>query len=245
VIIENVVQPRSNGVKPIRVLMADQDESLHPDYRESLSQEGFDMATALSGLECVSSLREQAPDVLVLEPQLPWGGGDGVLAMMGEDPGLANIPVMVLTSCHDHHFLKHMTQFLISDYQLKPLTPDRLVERLRNLINHPGLRFTLAEENTRLECMIARRTGGRVWSLHVENIEGRIIVHGNSGSHHVKQLALAAVQEVFQASNSSKLVNIEMVIEVTQVDKLQSRRRASSATRNDNYLDELNLTKEN
>ena len=47
---EAVVQPWSNGSKPIRVLMADPDESLHPLYREPLSQEGFEMIAALSGL---------------------------------------------------------------------------------------------------------------------------------------------------------------------------------------------------
>ena len=66
--------------------MADPDESLQPLYRERLMQEGFELATASSGLECVARLRERVPDVLVLEPQLPWGGGEGVLAMMGEVP---------------------------------------------------------------------------------------------------------------------------------------------------------------
>ena len=79
-----LVQPRLNGSTPIRVLMADPDECLPLAYRESLSREGFELVTAASGLECVARLRERVPDVLVLEPQLPWGGGDGVLAMMGE-----------------------------------------------------------------------------------------------------------------------------------------------------------------
>ena len=36
-------------------------------------------------------------DVLVMDPSLPWGGGDGVLAMMYEDPGIPVVPVIVLT----------------------------------------------------------------------------------------------------------------------------------------------------
>ena len=63
---EAFVQQRSNGSKLIRVLMADPDESLQPLYRERLLQEGFELATALSGLECVARLRERVPDVLVL-----------------------------------------------------------------------------------------------------------------------------------------------------------------------------------
>ena len=145
--------------------MADPDESLHPTYREPLSQNGFEMITALSGLECLARLRERVPDMLVLEPQLPWGGGDGVLAMMGESSALAIIPVMILTSCRDPQVLEAVSRFPISDYQVKPLSPNRLAERLRSILDRPGLHFTMAEQNGRLECAIARRTGGRIYDL--------------------------------------------------------------------------------
>ena len=100
--------------------MADPDESLQPVYREPLAQEGFDVVAARSGLECVARLRERVPDVLVLEPQLPWGGGEGVLAIMGEVPALANVPVMVLTSCRDPH--AHGRHVAVSDQRLPTQT---------------------------------------------------------------------------------------------------------------------------
>ena len=175
-----VVQPRSNASKPVRVLMADPDRSLRPVYRGPLFDEGFELVTAASGLECVARLRERVPDVLVLEPQLPWGGGEGVLAMMGEIPALATVPVMVLTSCRDPRLLEAVGRFPVCDYQLKPLAPDRLAGRLRSILAHPKLRFTLAEQNGRLECSITRRTGGRIYDLHVETLDGRVIVHGRS-----------------------------------------------------------------
>ena len=230
--------------------MADPDASLAPVYRGPLLQEGFELVMAASGLECVARLRECVPDVLVLEPQLPWGGGDGVLAMMGEVPGLAVIPVMVLTSCRDRHVLKGLARFPVSDYHLKPLAPDRLVGRLRSLLAHPRLRFTLAEQAGRLECSIARRTGGRVQNLRVETVQGRVIVRGRSGSHHVKQLALAAVLEAFEASQSQS-ERVEVDIEVAPIDGWQARRCALSETRAGNYSNhlahkkEFDLTKEN
>ena len=130
---ETGVQPRSNCSTPIRVVVADPDESLHPVYRELLSREGFEVVAAVSGLDCVARLLQRVPDVLVLEPLLPWGGGDGVLAMMSENPALAIVPVMVLTSCRDPHVLNRVAPFPIGDYQLKPLAPDRLAGRLRSL----------------------------------------------------------------------------------------------------------------
>jgi DNA-binding response OmpR family regulator len=239
----NIDQLRSNGSKPIRVLIADPDASLHPFYREPLLREGFEVDSALSGLECVSRLRERAPDVLVLEPLLPWGGGDGVLAMMGEDPRFATIPVLVLTSCLDPHVLDRVTRFPINDYQLKPIASDRLAGRLRTLLNRPKRHFALAEQTGRLECSIANRTGGRVWDLRVENIDGRIIVHGRSDSHHVKQLALAAVMEAFEASQSQS-ERVDLDIEVVPNDNWLSRRDVLLGTRYDNYSNQFDLTKE-
>jgi DNA-binding response OmpR family regulator len=238
---EAVAEQRSNGPRPIRVLMADPDESLQPLYREPLMQDGFELATATGGLECVARLRERVPDVLVLEPQLPWGGGEGVLAIMGENPELATVPVMVLTSCRDARLLEAVSRFPVSDYQLKPLAPNRLVGRLRSILAHPKLRFTLAEQNGRLECSIARRTGGRVQNLRVETIEGRVIVRGRSDSHHVKQLALAAVLEAFEASQT-QAERVELDIEVAPIDGWQAERCALSETRNKNYSNELAFT---
>jgi DNA-binding response OmpR family regulator len=224
--------------------MADPDEPLHLLYRQRLSEEGFQATAAFSGLECAARLRERVPDVLVLEPQLPWGGGEGVLAMMGEIPALAAVPVMVLTSCRDRRLMEAVARFPVSDYQLKPLAAERLAERLRSILAHPKLRFTLAEQNGRLECSIARRTGGRIYDLRVETIEGRIIVHGRSDSHHVKQLALAAVLEAFEASQS-QTERVELDIEVAPIDGWQARRCVLSETRNEKCSDEVALINEN
>ena len=210
---EASVQPRSNGSTPIRVLMADPDPSLPPVYREPLSREGFDLGTAADGLECIARLRERVPDVLVLEPHIPWGGGDGVLAIMDESPDLAMVPVMILTSRRDPHVLKRVERFPISDYHVKPLAPDRLAGRLRGLLDHPRLRFSLGDHEGRLKCAIARRTGGRVRDLRVEVRAARIIVFGCTESYHVKQLVVAAVREAIEASESQGL-RIESEIEV-------------------------------
>jgi DNA-binding response OmpR family regulator len=224
---EAFVQSRSNGSTPTRVLMADPDVSLPSVYREPLLRGGFELGTAVSGLECVARLRECVPDVLVLEPQMPWGGGNGVLAIMGESAELAMIPVMILTSCRDRDALNSVERFPINDYHVKPLAPDRLAGRLRSILDQPRFRFALGDQNGLLECAIARRTGGRVWDLRVEACDGRVIVRGRSDSHHVKQLALAAVQEAFESAESQP-ETVELEIEVAPADKWRSRRPAST-----------------
>jgi DNA-binding response OmpR family regulator len=119
-----------------RVLIADPDERLLATYREHLWAD-FDLVTATNGVECLARLRERTPDVLVLEPELLWGGGAGVLAVMHHISRLALVPVMILTACRDVRVLKGVAPFRIRDYCVKPLEPGQLAARIRTLL---GLR---------------------------------------------------------------------------------------------------------
>jgi CheY-like chemotaxis protein len=81
---------------PIRVLIAVCDSHVRDLYAEALTRTGCAVQTAASALECVARLKDFAPDLLVLEPALPWGQGEGVLALMREEPGPPPAPVILL-----------------------------------------------------------------------------------------------------------------------------------------------------
>ena len=117
---------------PIRVLVADPDRYLLASYQEQLSAEGFEVATARDGLECLRRLRRFKPDVLVLEPAIPWGGGDGIVSLMHEEPSLAHVRmILVLTHGCSPHVLYNMAAFPIDDYLAKPMAGKRLARRIR------------------------------------------------------------------------------------------------------------------
>jgi DNA-binding response OmpR family regulator len=125
------MKPTSPG---IRVLLADPDPFLAAAYQEYLSEHGFAAATATSALECLEKLRGFGPDVLVLEPALAWGGGDGVLAVMNERTDVPRVPVIVLTSGRDRSAIYRMSSFRIEDYQTKPLAPAKLAAHICALL---------------------------------------------------------------------------------------------------------------
>ena len=86
-----------------RLLVADSDPSLADLCRRffsnrEYSNREYEVAMAASGLECLAKLRDVLPVALVLEWELPWGGGDGVLACMREEPLLRDTPVVIITS---------------------------------------------------------------------------------------------------------------------------------------------------
>jgi DNA-binding response OmpR family regulator len=113
-----------------RVLIAEPDLALARLYGEALEKDGFEVTTAGNGLDCLARLREFQPDILVLEPDLPWGSGEGVLALLAEDVTLRPAVVVVLGRALDPKRLLAW-QGVIQSWHTKPLLPLRLVGILR------------------------------------------------------------------------------------------------------------------
>lgn len=118
-------------VEIVRVLIADSDPCVLDGYREGLAQDGLTVATAADGLQCLAQLRKFRPDVLVLDPSLPWGGGDGVLALLHDDPDLPQTAVIVLANRRDRTALYRLAQFHVEGYHVKPLDVHQLAARIQ------------------------------------------------------------------------------------------------------------------
>ncbi len=65
-----------------------------------------------------------------------------------------------------------------------------------------------------IERQIVQRTWSRIHRLHVEVVEGRIVVHGCTSSYYVKQLALQGVLDVLGSADS---VCVDLDIEVASI----------------------------
>ena len=132
--------------------MADPDADFLESYCERLSAEGFTVMATSNGVECVTKLRSHAPDMLVLDPSLPWGGGDGVLARMAEETDLPRVPVLLLSTSseldkmsiqsgspfsspmHDLRKLSLSAATSIIEFQSKPIDPHQLAQRIRRFL---------------------------------------------------------------------------------------------------------------
>lgn len=70
---------------PLDVLIADQDPELAELYGAFLADHGFTTRAVSGGLACLGLVRQQRPRLLVLDNELPWGDGAGVLACLRQD----------------------------------------------------------------------------------------------------------------------------------------------------------------
>src|SRR5271157_944004 len=125
-----------------RILLVDRDEFLLATYREYLSRHGAIVTTATSGVACLERLRDFAPDILVLDPSLLWGGSDGVLAVLHEEPEIRPACVLLLTDGGNRRLLYRLSSFRVDDYQTRPIGARQLMQRIRRLCVLPATTAT-------------------------------------------------------------------------------------------------------
>jgi DNA-binding response OmpR family regulator len=132
----------------VRVLLADTDESLLKEYGDFLTGLGMEVATAADGKDCLAKLRSFTPDMLVLEPHLPGGGGERVLSDLRDECDGDHISVLLLSTKEVDEKL-HKAGYTISDYDTKPLKPYFLADRiLRILAKKAGVLANSAASET-------------------------------------------------------------------------------------------------
>jgi DNA-binding response OmpR family regulator len=117
-----------------RVLLADHDEPLLKTYAERLRREGFEVETALNGIACVEKLKRLDPDLLILEPMIAWGQGEGVLSCMREDADVPLVPVIVLTCGTDLLEEYQLPRFPVLERHQKPMSAAKLVQCVLHLV---------------------------------------------------------------------------------------------------------------
>jgi DNA-binding NtrC family response regulator len=117
-------------VHPHRVLLADPDDRLLATHRHYLSDRGYIVAACGDALGCVDLLRSFRPDLLVLDPDLPWGQGEGVLSLM-DDGELPIVPVVLVSSRTCLHQLSESTGDRVWTVLPKPVSSERLEENIR------------------------------------------------------------------------------------------------------------------
>jgi DNA-binding response OmpR family regulator len=80
-----------------RILLVDDDADSNASTREYLEFEGFDVVSAFSGEEAIRAVNVQCPQVVVLDLELPDVRGDELARTLRKTPGMARIPILVLS----------------------------------------------------------------------------------------------------------------------------------------------------
>ncbi|MDQ5808579.1 MAG: response regulator [Actinomycetota bacterium] len=102
--------------------------------RQALHEAGVEgtVEVATDGVQALERLRRgPAPDLMLLDLNLPRKDGRAVLAEMSCDDTMRQIPVIVLTTSSAPHDVRFAYAHCANSYVRKPLGLDRLVETAR------------------------------------------------------------------------------------------------------------------
>lgn len=218
------------------------------------------VAEARNGREAIPLIREQKPDLVFLDVQMPRTDGFAVVHAIGAD----RMPPVIFVTAHDQYAIQAF-EIAAIDYLLKPVTEERFtlafkraVGRLHGVPQEDGTRQVLAMLDAvtnpprQLE-RFAVRSGERTIFVTVDEVEwieafqNYVRLHAGTATHllHVPMNTIETVlrSDRFLRIHRSRIVNVrciaqlwsmahgQYVIELKSGERLQSGRTYSERIR--------------
>ena len=110
-----------------KILLVDDEQGIHLLYREELEEEGFEVHSALTGEEALEKMPIIAPDLVILDINMPGMNGIEVLRQIKE--GNPKLPV-ILSSAY-HEYKQDLGAWASDDYIVKSADLEELKAAVR------------------------------------------------------------------------------------------------------------------
>lgn len=141
-----------------KILVVDDDENIRIVLQDILASEGYEIFQAGSGAEAVKLVRKAAPDVILLDIQMPDMDGLEVTRKLKKDPSSARIPVIIVTGLDDVQARVEALRLGADDFLVKPPHVAELHARVRSLVKVKAYNDHLLNYQKELEDQVAERT---------------------------------------------------------------------------------------
>ena len=144
------------------ILVVDDEERMVRFIRLNLEHDGFQVVPAFRGYQALDALRQEMPDLVLLDVMMPDLDGFEVLKLIRET---SSVPVIMLTAKGEEDDRVHGLELGADDYITKPFSPRELVSRVRAVLRrteaaNPATRSEVLFVDERLKIDFGRR---EVW----------------------------------------------------------------------------------
>ncbi len=113
-----------------KILLVDDEESIQLLYHEEFEEEGYEVIAALSGEEALTKYKENVPDLVILDIQMPGMNGIEVLRQMK----MIDSTVPVILSSAYPEFKQDLGAWASEEYVVKSANLDDLKSAVRRCI---------------------------------------------------------------------------------------------------------------
>lgn len=137
----------------LRVLVVDDDLIVRMMLRAALLDAGFVVDEAVHGAECLERFAELRPDAILLDAIMPVLDGFETCARLQDLPDGRDTPVLMITAREDVKFVERAFASGVTDIITKPLYPEILAQRLRQIALAQRAGTLLRENEERFRTM--------------------------------------------------------------------------------------------
>jgi CheY-like chemotaxis protein len=116
-----------------RVLVVDDDEVIRQLIAVNLTLEGFDVATAVDGQDCLDKVRAIAPEVITLDVMMPRLDGWETAIQLRKSPDTAHIKIVMITARAQEEDIVRGATVGADAYLTKPFDPGEMIRVVREL----------------------------------------------------------------------------------------------------------------
>ncbi|VAX39380.1 Response regulator [hydrothermal vent metagenome] len=124
-----------------------------------LEMDGYkNFVTTTEPQNALSIFRKSPPDMILLDIMMPEISGIDLLRTMRDDETLSHIPVVILTASGSAELKKEALDLGANDFLAKPIDPNELLPRVRNVLALKKYQDQLSEYANNLENIVLQRT---------------------------------------------------------------------------------------
>ena len=114
-----------------KILVVDDSKTELHHLSEMLTKRGYAVRTAESGDEAMKRLAEDKPDLILMDVVMPGQNGFQLTRTITRDPRWTGLPVIMCTSKSQETDRVWGMRQGASDYIVKPVKADELIEKIR------------------------------------------------------------------------------------------------------------------
>jgi len=119
-----------------KIMVVDDSRSIVKAVKKLLELEKFDIVPAYDGEECLSRLKKEKPDLILLDILMPMNGIDVLRVVMKSDP---KARVMMFTVMGQEKTIKECKRMGALDYITKPFDNEDLVRKVKKALNEKAV----------------------------------------------------------------------------------------------------------
>jgi putative two-component system response regulator len=149
----------SSRIKQSKVMIVDDEPLNIKILRRLLELEGFSQfVTTTESPTALSLIRQEQPDLVLLDLMMPYVSGLDILAEVRADESISYIPIVILTAVTDRDTRIKAVELGATDFLNKPVDASELLPRVRNVLTVKGVQDQLRNYNHDLELAVRQQT---------------------------------------------------------------------------------------